>query len=70
MSQQRRRKDESPVVRISLEAGDCRDTGIGIIVSVRPLVVLVPSHVIDLCDQGSTDTIFINGVPHTDHGLI
>jgi hypothetical protein len=36
MSQQRRRRSESPVVRISREAGDCRDTGIGVSVSAPP----------------------------------
>ena len=49
------------VVRLALRASDCEDIGAGIVVSRRPLTLLVPRHLIELIDEGRADAILVDG---------
>lgn len=53
---------ERAVVRLSLQASDCEDTGVGIVVSRHPLTLLVPQHLIELIDEGRADAVLVDGV--------
>jgi hypothetical protein len=57
------------VVRITIQATDWQDSGIGIVVARRPLTLLVPSHLIELVEQGQSHNIHVNGVPY-EHAKI
>jgi len=56
-------RDGNPVgvVHTVIRADDCEDTGVGIVVSRRPLTLLVPSHLILLVEQGRAESVLING---------
>ncbi len=51
------------VVRLALRAPDCEDIGAGIVVSCKPLTLLVPRHLIELIDEGRADVILVNEIP-------
>ena len=52
------------IARVTIEAENCQDSGVGIVIARRPLTLLVPSHLIELVEQGKPHEIHINGVPH------
>ncbi len=52
------------VARLAIQAADYQDSGVGIVVAQRPLALLVPSHLIELVEQGESHTILINGIPY------
>jgi len=52
------------IARVTVQAADCQDSGIGVVVALRPLALLVPSHLIELVDQDEALIILVNGIPH------
>lgn len=52
------------IARVVIQASDYQDSGVGIVVALRPLTLLVPSHLIELVEQGPLQAILINGIPY------
>lgn len=50
-------------VCITIQAADCQDTGLGIVIARHPLTLLVPRHLVELVEQGQSQSIFIDDVP-------
>jgi len=50
------------VVRVTIQAPDWQDSGIGIVIAQHPLTLLVPSHLIELVNQGQAEEIQVNGI--------
>ena len=64
MFRKRKSNSEPSVARVLIQAADCQDLGIGIVVAQRPLSLLVPSHLIEMVEQKQSLAILINGIPH------
>lgn len=58
------------VARVTIQAADYEDSGIGILVAHRPLTLLVPSHLIELVEQGQSHAILINGVQYSNPKIL
>ncbi|MCK4570954.1 hypothetical protein KAT84_03285 [Candidatus Bipolaricaulota bacterium] len=52
------------VAHVTIQATDYQDSGVGIVVALRPFTLLVPSHLIELVEQGQSHEILINGIPY------
>lgn len=58
------------VARVVIQAVDYQDSGIGIVVARQPLALLVPSHLIELVEQGQARAITINGIKYEDATIL
>lgn len=58
------------VARMIIQAPDCQDSGIGIVIARRPLTILIPSHVIELVTEGHSQSIAVNGVLYEDARIL
>lgn len=58
------------VARVVIQAPDWQDSGIGIVVARHPLTLLVPSHLIELIEQGTSHEIQVNGVPYENAKIL
>lgn len=58
------------VVRVVVQAANCQDSGIGIVIARHPLTLLVPSHVIELVSEGRSKGIQINGVNYENAKIL
>ncbi len=54
--------DRLSVAQVMIQAADCQDSGIGVVVARRPFALLIPSHLIELVEQGQSRAILINGI--------
>ncbi|MBE0635790.1 hypothetical protein IH601_07335 [Candidatus Bipolaricaulota bacterium] len=54
------------VARMTILAADCQDSGIGIVIARRPFTLLVPSHLIELINDGQSQSISVNGIVYED----
>jgi len=50
-----------PVVRLAIRAKDYTDEGVGIVILNKPLVVLVPTHLVLLIEDGDATSITVDG---------
>ena len=64
MPQQPKSDNGLSIARVTVQAADCQDSGMGVVVALRPLALLVPSHLIELVEQDEALTILVNGIPH------
>ncbi|MCK5246480.1 hypothetical protein KAR02_06250, partial [Candidatus Bipolaricaulota bacterium] len=63
--------DNGPsVARVTIQTADWQDCGIGIVVAQRPLTLLVPSHLIELVEQGQSPSIQVNGIAYEDPKIL
>jgi len=58
------------VVRVTIQAPDWQDSGIGIVIAQHPLTLLVPSHLIELVNQGQSEEIQVNGVGYENAKIL
>ncbi|MCK5586031.1 hypothetical protein KAJ02_08155, partial [Candidatus Bipolaricaulota bacterium] len=69
---QRRNKADNglSVAGVTIQATDWQDSGIGIVIAQRPLTLLVPSHLIELVEQGKSHNIQVNGISYEDPKIL
>ncbi len=63
MSQKVPSERRRSVVRVTIRAADCQDTGVGVVIARRPYVVLVPGHLLGLLEEGRSTSVLVDGAP-------